>query len=358
MELLRDPIRLAFALIGPVILMIAFGFGISFDVESLKFAAFDQDNSPESRQLVEEFTSSRYFAERPPVRGPTELRRRLRSGDVQLVLELPPGFGRDLHGNRKPEVAVWIDGSLPFRAETTKGYVTGLATQYAKEFAAQQGLDTGTAVDIETRFRYNQSFKSVNAMVPGVIMLMLILIPAIMSAVAVVREKETGSIANFRSTPITKLEFLLGKQLPYIAVASISFVVLALVAVILFGVPIKGSLPLLLAATLFYVTATTGFGQFISTFTRTQVAAVFTTAILSVAPAVNFSGMMAPVSSLSGGARILGFGLPPAWYQQVSIGVFAKGLGFSQLFLNLVMLAVFAVLFLLLAHTALRKQER
>jgi ribosome-dependent ATPase len=360
MELLRDPIRLAFAFFGPLILMVAFGYGISFDVEHVRFAALDQDRTPESRSLIEAFTSSpRYFDERPPIGTSEELDRRLRSGDIKIAIEIPPGFGRDLQAGRMPEVGVWLDGSMPFRAETTKGYVIGLAARYAQELAAQQAARSGTTtpVNFETRFRYNQSFESVNAMVPSIIMLMLILIPAIMATVGVVREKETGSIANFRSTPITKFEFLFGKQLPYIAVAMVSFVLLVLLAVLLFGVPVKGSLSVLVVGTLLYVSATTGFGQLVSTFTRTQVSAVFATAILAVVPAVNFSGLLVPVSSLSGGARLLGLGFPPAWYQPITVGAFTKGLGFAELWVNLVVLAGFFIVFLVAAQLIMRKQE-
>ena len=211
--------------------------------------------------------------------------------------------------------------------------------------------------DIQTRFRYNQAFLSVNAMVPSVFMLMLCLIPAIMSAIAVVREKETGSIANFRSTPITKLEFLLGKQLPYAAVAMVSFVFLFLMAIFVFDVPIKGSFLTLLIGTVVYVVATTGFGQLISSFTRTQVAAVFATAILSIVPAVNFSGLFAPVSSLSGGAKILGLTFPSAWYQPVTVGVFAKALGMPDLWRNIAAIAIIALAYLILSLVLLRKQE-
>ena len=359
MELLRDPIRLSFAFLGPVLLMLAFGFGISFDVENLKFAAYDQDNSMESRQLVEAFSSSRYFSEQAPIRSAAELDQRLRSGELQLVIEIPPSFGRDLMAARTPELSVWLDGAMPFRAETTRGYVTGLATQYAQSFMASQAASSHapSPFTIETRFRYNQDFKSANAMVPSVIMLMLILIPAIMSAIGVVREKETGSIANFRSTPISRFEFLFGKQLPYIAVAMGSFAMLVLIALLVFAVPIKGSAWVLALGTLLYVSATTGFGQLVSSFTRTQVAAVFATAILSIIPAVNFSGLMVPVASLSGGGRILGMSLPPAWYQPVSVGVFTKGLGPAELWPNLVMLGFFFLLFLLVAQLALSKQE-
>jgi len=358
MELLRDPIRLTFALVGPLILMIAFGYGISLDVEHLRFGAFDQDRTPESRALIEAFTASpRYFDEKPPpIVSGDELDRRFRSGDLQIAVEVPPGFGRDLQSGRTPEVAVWLDGSMPFRAETTKGYVTALAAQY---LAAQRaaGGRAASATNFETRFRYNQSFKSVYAMVPSVIMLMLMLIPAIMSTIGVVREKETGSIANFYSTPITKFEFLFGKQLPYIVVAIMSFVLLLILAVFLFDVPVKGSLWVLVIGTLLYVAASTGFGQLVSTFTRTQVSAVFATIVIATVPAVNFSGLLVPVSSLSGGGRWFGFGFPSAWYQPISVGAFTKGLGFDDLWSNLVVLAGFFVLYLVAAKLFLRKQE-
>jgi ribosome-dependent ATPase len=359
MELLRDPIRIAFAFVGPILLMIAFGYGISFDVENLRFSAFDQDNTPESRQLVDAFTSSRYFSEQAPIRSAAELDRRFRNGSVQIALEIPPRFGRDLRSGRAPEIAVWLDGAMPFRAETSRGYVTGLANQYAHQLAVERlGIDpSSTRVSVETRFRYNQAFRSVNAMVPSVMMLLLILIPAIMSAIAVVREKETGSIANFRSTPVTKFEFLLGKQLPYIGIAMMSFGLLVLVALFVFDVPVKGSFAALCLGTFFYVVATTGFGQFISTFMKTQVAAVFATALLSIIPAVNFSGLLVPISSLSGSARLIGLSLPPAWYQPVTAGTFTKGLPFSELVPNILVLAGFALLFLILSQLLLRKQE-
>jgi ribosome-dependent ATPase len=354
MELLRDPIRLTFALLGPLILMIAFGYGISLDVEHLRFGAFDQDRTPESRDLIEAFSSNpRYFDERPPPIGSSEeLDRRFRSGDLQVAVEVPPAFGSDLKTGRAPEVAVWLDGSMPFRAETTKGYVTALAAKYL----TPEGSRAANPINFETRFRYNQSFKSVYAMVPSVIMLMLMLIPAIMSTIGVVREKETGSIANFYSTPITKFEFLFGKQLPYIAVAMISFVLLVILAVFLFDVPVKGSLWTLVLGTLLYVAASTGFGQLVSTFTRTQVSAVFATIVLAIIPAANFSGLLVPVSSLSGGGRLLGLGFPSAWYQPVSVGAFTKALGFADLWLDLLILAGFFVAYLVAAELFLRKQ--
>ncbi|SFK64076.1 ribosome-associated ATPase/putative transporter RbbA [Methylocapsa palsarum] len=358
-ELLRDPIRLSFAVIGPLILMMAFGYGISFDVENLKYAAFDQDQTQESRTLVDSFAGSRYFSEQPPIGTTSEMEQRFRSGELQLVVEIPSGFGRDLENSRTPEIAVWIDGAMPFRGETARSYVSGISAQYVKQLAVERYGPNAvlSPVNVETRFRYNQSFESVNAILPSVIMLVLILIPAIMSAVAVVREKETGSIANFRSTPTSKFEFLFGKQLPYVAVSMASFVLLALLAIVLFHVSVKGSFATLALGTLLYVFATTGFGQLVSTFTRTQVAAVFATSILSIIPAVNFSGLLTPVSSLSGGARFIGLTFPPAWYQPISVGTFTKALELSDLWFNLVILACFALVYLMAAQIFLKKQE-
>ena len=360
-ELLRDPIRLAFAIVGPIILMLAFGYGISFDIEDLQMAAFDQDNTPESRQLLDGFNGSRYFSVQPPIQSAAQADRRLRSGNTQIVVEVPSGFGRDLLRGARPEVDATVDGAMTFRGETARNYVAGVVRTQGDELERQVrkagSPNAWNDGDIQTRFRYNQAFLSVNAMVPSVFMLMLCLIPAIMSAIAVVREKETGSIANFRSTPITKFEFLLGKQVPYVAVAMVNFVFLLLMAIFVFGVPLKGPFLTLLIGTIVYVISTTGFGQLISSFTRTQVAAVFATAILSIVPAVNFSGLFAPVSSLSGTAKILGLTFPSAWYQPITVGVFAKALGMSSLWFNVVAICIIAVAYLVLSLLFLRKQE-
>jgi len=363
MELLRDPIRLAFAFVGPVILMLAFGYGITFDVENLKYAAFDQDQTPESRRLLESFSGSRYFSERPPISSAAEVEQRMRSGELAVVVEIPPGFGRDLTNLHSPEAGFWIDGAMPFRGETTKGYVTGLLLRYAQDLAAERlgpnpvsNVYLGS-VNIENRFRYNQAFKSVFSMVPSVIVIMLVLIPAIMATIGIVREVETGSIANFRSTPISKFEFLLGKQFPYVVVGMLTFILLVLMALVVFHVPVKGSFGALAVGALLYVCSTCGFGQLVSTFTRTQVAAVFATSVISIIPTVNFSGLLVPVSSLTGAGRAIGLMFPMAWFQPISVGTFTKGLTYSDLWSYALVLAVFAVGYFIAALLVLRKQE-
>ena len=358
LEILRDPLRLAFALLGPALLLLTFGYGISFDVEKLPFAAFDQDQSAQSRQLLESFQGSRYFIEKPPITSARELDRRLQNGELTLAIEIPADFGKDLLRGTTPEIAVWLDGAMPFRAETTRGYVSGLAASYlADQLLRSKGHAAAFyPIGIETRFRYNQAFKSANAIVPSVIVLLLVLIPAIMTALGIVKEKESGSIANFQSTPVSKLEFLLGKQLPYVIIAFLSFFGLMILARLVFAVPLTGSFLALALGSLAYVLSTTAFGLFVSSFVRSQVAAIFATAILAIIPAVNFSGLLVPVASLSGTGQLIGLGFPAAWYQPISLGVFAKGLGLADVWRNIVMLALFGIGFILASVVALRKQ--
>lgn len=358
-ELIRDHIRLFFAiLVGPIV-MIVIAYGVSLDVENVPFAAFDQDRTKESRDVIDAFSSNpRWFVEiPPPISSSDELDYRFRSSDIAVAVEIPPRYGRDLMAGRSPEIGVWIDGAMPFRAETLRRYVQTLV---AANLFWPEPSDTGVEnpVNFETRLRYNQSFESIVAEVPNTIMLLLMLIPAVMATVGVVKEKETGSIANFYSTPITKVEFLFGKQLPYIGAAMISYVIMILLSVFLFQVPVKGSFLVLTLGTLLYVGAATGFGQLISTFTKTQVAAVFATTVLAMIPAANFSGVLVPVSSLGGAARVTGLSFPPAWYQVLSIGAFTKGLGFEDLRLNLAVLAAFFAAYLVAAVLILQKQER
>ncbi|WP_330390801.1 ABC transporter permease [Rhodobacter xanthinilyticus] len=354
---MRDPIRLFFALAGPIILMITVGYGISFDVDELSFAVFDQDQTPESRRLAEQFTAIAQFAETAPVESLDALEARMKAGALTVALEIPEGAGRMLHQGKVPEVSLWVDGSMPFRAETARGYALGALTRFAAILAEESGTATPSPVTLETRFRFNQAFRSANAMLPSVIMLILILIPAVMSAIGVVREVETGTIANFRSTPVRRVEFLLGKQIPYIALSALAFAALFALGQGLFQVPFTGSLGALTALALLYVCATTGLGQLISTFTKTQVSAVFAVAVISIIPTVNFSGLIVPVSSLETAGRLTGLAFPGAWFQTGALGTFLKGFGWADIGTSAAAIAGFAALYLAAAVAILRKQE-
>jgi ribosome-dependent ATPase len=359
LELLRDPIRLGFALFGTTFLMLVFGFGISTDVNSLSFAVLDRDQSHESRAYLEELRGSPYFAEKPPLADYADLEKRLENGNLTAGIEIPPGFGRDIARGRPVWVAAWVDGARPFIAQTVRGYLQGMHQLYLADPAVKtpRALSPPPA-DVEIRFKYNQDFESIYAMVPATISLELALFPAILMALAIVREKELGSITNLYVTPVSRIEFLIGKQLPYIAVAMINFLLMLVMALFVFEVPLKGSFLALLVGTLIYVSATTAYGMLISAFARTQIAALFGTAILTVLPATMFAGMLVPVSALSGMAQLMGRLFPMTYFLPVSVGAFTKGLGFSDLATKMAALAVFVPALVLLSLAMLRKQER
>ncbi len=359
LELLRDPIRLGFGLFGTAFLMVVFGFGVSADVNNLSFAVLDRDQSTASRAYLGEMRGSTYFLEKPAIESYADRDLRLQSGSVSAAIEIPPGFGRDIKHGRPAFVLATIDGAMPFRAQTIRGYLMGIQTLYLGDPAV---TTTQPAVsppaNVVIRYKYNQDFDSIYAMVPTNICMMLAVFPGILMALAVVREKELGSITNLYVTPVTRLEFLIGKQIPYVAMAMANFAILLVMALFLFHVPLKGSFLTLVLGALLYVLATTAYGMLISSFTKTQIAALFGTAILTVLPATQFSGMLSPVSSLTGVAKYIGLAFPMSYFVPISVGTFTKGLGFSDLALDVVELAIFAPLFIGLSAALLSKQER
>ena len=360
LEVWRDPVRLTFALAGSVLLLFVLGFGISTDVENITFAAFDQDRTPESREYIQNIAGSRYFTRKPAIEHPVDLENRMRSGELSLAIDIPPGFGRKLRGGRSPEVAAWVDGAMPTRAETIGGYVQGMHRDFLAKYALRASGQTAdsSSVDVQIRFRYNQDFKSLYAMVPATLAILLVMIPSVLVALGVVREKELGSITNLYATPVTRLEFLLGKQLPYIVVSMINFFTLVLVSVWIMDVPLKGSFLALTLGALMYVSATTGLGLLMSAFARTQIAALFGTMIATLLPAESFSGMNDPVSSLQGPGAIIGQLYPTTYFLNVCRGAFTKALDFADLQSELLILAVFPPVLILLSLMLLKKQER
>ncbi len=390
MELSRDPIRLTMAGLGTVILMIIMGYGITLDVEHLNYAVLDRDQTTVSRDYALNIAgSNRYFREQPPVSSYEELDRRMKSGELSMVIEIPPGFGRDVERQMNAEVAaastgakpslsgrgpdkpvaigVWIDGAMPQRGETIRGYVQGIHIQWLqdvsrRQLGVRQELGTGQRqlvmpASVELRYRYNPDVKSLVAMVPAVIPLLLLLIPAMLATLSVVREKDLGSIINFYVTPTTRLEFLLGKQLCYVALGFLNFLLLAALAVTLFDVPMKGDFWTAATGALLYVGCATGIGIFVSTLTRTQVAALFATAVLTLIPAGNFSGLTDPVSSLEGFGRMVGDVYPTTYFITISRGTFNKALGFGGLYESFLPLLIAIPVLIGLSAAFLKKQE-
>ncbi|SVT80713.1 multidrug ABC transporter permease [Klebsiella pneumoniae] len=359
LELRRDPVRSTLALLGTVILMFIMGYGISMDVEDLRFAVLDRDQTLSSQGWSQNLAGSRYFIEQAPLHSYDELDRRMRDGELAVAIEIPPNFGRDIARGTPVQIGVWVDGAMPNRAETVRGYVQAMHLAWLQEMAGRQSSpqrDT-SLISIETRYRYNPDVKSLPAIVPAVIPLLLMMIPAMLSALSVVREKELGSIINLYVTPTTRSEFLLGKQLPYIVLGMFNFFLLCALSVFVFGVAHKGSFLTLTLAALLYVTIATGLGLLISTFMKSQIAAIFGTAIITLIPATQFSGMIDPVASLEGPGRWIGQIYPTSHFLTIARGTFSKALNISDLWGSFIPLLIAVPLVLGLSVLLLQKQE-
>ena len=356
---MRDSVRLAFAFFGSAILLIVIAYGVSLDVEDLRYAALDLDHSPESRQYLSNFEGSRYFLEQPVLYSKDQLEQRLKSNDITLAIEIPPSFGRNLKKGENTTISTWIDGANTTRASTIAGYVAGSHLHYLTELATNAGIDASAAahVLIESRYRYNPSFETIYSIGPKTPALLLLLFPAILMAVSISREKEIGTITNFYVTPTNRFEYLIGKQLPYVAIGMANFVILTLLVVFLLQVPLKGSLLGLTLGAFLYVCASTSFGLLISSLTKSQVAAIFATSILSLMPTIQFSGMIQPTSTLEGVGNFIGSVWPATYYMHLSVAAFTKGLGFSDLTGDLLILTLFGPIFLVIAAAILKKQE-
>ncbi|MCB5188306.1 ribosome-associated ATPase/putative transporter RbbA [Methylobacillus caricis] len=359
LELQRDPVRATLALLGTALLMFIMGYGISMDVEDLRYAVLDRDQTGLSQNYALNLSGSRYFIEQPLIRDYDDLDHRMRSGDISLAIEIPPGFARDLQRGKEVQIGAWVDGAMPQRAETIRGYVQGMHQAWLADQATHSlGMPTGGAMRIEARYRYNPDVRSLPSMVPAVIPILLMMIPAMLTALSVVREKELGSIINLYVTPVTRSEFLLGKQLPYIVLAMFNFALLVVLAVTVFDVPLKGSLATLTFAALLYVISATGFGLLVSTFTKSQIAALFITMIGTLIPCIQYSGLINPVASLEGSGAFIGQIYPASHFLTISRGVFSKALNMSNLADSMWMLAAAIPVILGLTVMLLKKQEQ
>ncbi len=360
LQLRRDPIRAALALMGSLILMFVLGYGINMDVEDLSFAVLDRDQTTLSRNYTLDISGSRYFTEGPPLAGYDDMDARMQSGKLALAIEIPPDFARDVARGTPVEIGAWIDGANPSRAEIAQGYVQGMhATWLAREARALHGDAAATGLfTLETRYRYNPNVKSLVSMVPAVIPLLLLMIPAMLTALSVVREKELGSIVNLYVTPTRRSEFLIGKQLPYLGLALINFLMMVFAAIWLFGVPFTGSFLALAAGAVLYSVIATGLGLTISSFISSQIAAIFGTTLLTLMPALQFGGMIDPVSTLQGAARLIGTVYPTSHFMTITRGTFSKALGFSELSGSFLPLLIAVPVTMAMGVVLLKKQAR
>ena len=358
LELARDPIRATMALVGSIILLFVMGYGITMDVDDLTFAVLDRDQTGLSENYTMSIAGSRYFVEKPALQSYEEIDQRMRSGDISLAIEIPPNFARDIARGEDVKIGAWIDGAMPQRAETVQGYVQGIHSHWLMQQALEQsGYKMSSLVNVETRFRYNPDIKSLPAMAPALFPLLILLIPAMLTALSVVREKELGSIVNLYVTPVTRSEFLIGKQIPYVVLAMLNYFLMCMIIVVVFDVPIKGSFLTLTLASLLFIIFSTGTGLLASALTKSQIASMFLVMLGTLIPVMQFAGIINPVSSLEGFGRWFGEIYPATHMVNISRGVFNKALGFEDLHQSLWVILLSVPIIMCAAILALKKQE-
>lgn len=353
-EILRDRLFFALAFVVPAALMFIFGYGLSLDVENVPFAVVDYDKTTQSREYAYGFIDSRYFNFKGYAASERELEPLLKDNKIRAAIVIPPGFQEDLSAGRPTHVQTLIDGTIPSRAQTTKGYIAAIDGNFnmellARHFSRLRGLPLDQArervqsVRLEVRYLYNQSVKSIWSFAPKLIMLMMIFVPPLLTAVGIVREKETGSIYNIYASTVSRGEYLLGKLAPYVVISIINIIVLWLLATRHFGAPFKGNPLFFFLASVLFVTCTTGIGLLVSLLVRTQLAAIVMTLVVTMIPALDYSGFLMPVESLAGEGGIEARLLPAIYYTNIVVGSFLKGVGLEVLWVDLLVLAVYTV---------------
>lgn len=352
-EVTRDRMFLLLAFVMPAVWMVVFGYGLVLDVEDIAVAVVDRDQSSLSRDYVYRFVQSRYFNFQGSLANEGEVDSGLKSGKVRAVIVIPEKFQERLLSGMPVSVQTLIDGTFPLRTDITKGYVIAINAAFnedrlADHLARTRGLSRDEAqrrtrpLSLEVRYLYNEGVRSTWSTVPALIMFSLMVASPLLTALGVVREKETGSIYNIYSATVSRLEFLVGKLVPYVMISAVNVVVLWLIAVLLFAVPFKGSLLLFSGASLLFVLTSTGIGLVVSLLVSTQQAALIITVVVSTVPTILFSGLIVPVSSLSQAAQFQAHLFPGMYYTNIVRGTFLKNVGPAVLWPDVLALAVYA----------------
>ena len=359
-ELSRDPVTLAVAVVLPILLLFLFGYGIRYDVENVAFAVHDQDRSAESRRLVERFTASGYFTLARELHAAPEVDRALDRGEVALVLVIPEGFARAVAAREHVRVQALLDGSFSPTALIVSSYVSAIGARYAADLAveavAKQGITPPGGVGLESRVWFNPTMRSVNYIVPGLFAVLLMAFPPMLTALAIVREKERGTVAQIYVSPVRPTLFVLGKIVPYALLAYLETLVVLGVGAAWFQVPFKGHVGLLLAAAVVYVFVTVGLGVLVSTIARTQVSAVLLTLVFTLMPSMLFSGFVFPITTMPYALQLYTYLFPARYFMDISRDLFLKGAGIQVLWVNLVLLAAYAAAVIALAASRLAKK--
>ncbi|MCL4798913.1 MAG: ABC transporter permease [Burkholderiales bacterium] len=359
-EIRRDRVTLATAVVLPLLLLFIFGYGITLDVKDVRFAVLDRDRSQASARLVDAFTASGYFERVRDLAAQADVDRVLDHGAATLVLVVPPDFSDRLAAGRTADVQLLVDGTFSATALIVLNYARTIVNRHSMALAGAaaraQGLTVPPHVEVAARVWYNAPMRSVNYIVPGLFAVLLMAFPPLLTALAIVREKERGTIEQVFVSPVSPAVFILGKILPYAGIAFVEMLVVLAVGTFWFDIPFRGSLPLLLAASLVYVFVTVGIGVFVSTLLRTQVAAVFLSLVVTMMPSFLFSGFLFPIATMPYVLQLYTYAFPARYFNDISRDLYLKGVGIEYLWWNAALLAAYGAVIVLVATWRFRKK--
>jgi ABC-2 type transport system permease protein/ribosome-dependent ATPase len=368
-ETVRDRMFFSLAFLLPILWMFVFGYGLVLDVENIPYAVLDSDQSALSRDYLYRFQQSRYFDFKGALTDEREVEPLLASGRIRAAIIIPEKFQERLDAGQPVGVQTLIDGTFPLRTDITKGYVIAINSAFNEErlvdyISSRSGISRAQAeyraqpIKLEVRYLYNEEVRSTWSIVPALVMFTLMVSCPLLTALGIVREKETGSIYNIYSSTVTKIEFLFGKLLIPVLISSMNAVVLWIIATLWFGVPFKGNLLFFLVASLVFVLSSTGVGLLVSLLVRTQIAALLITIIIAMVPTILFSGLIVPVSSLSPGSQFQAHLFPGMYYTNIVRGTFLKGIGIKVLWVDVLALALYALVLRIVGYGIFTKRPR
>jgi len=348
-HIVRDRRMLFMVTISPAIMLIAFGYVFSFDLNPTRIAVYDQDRSPHSRNLVMALSHDRNLIQAGEVAHYDDLREMMKTDEIKLGLVIPPGFGEDLEAGRRASVQVLGDGSDPINTSSQMAILSGRIGEWGKQY---QRIEVTQPVELRALTLYNPDIKGRWSMIPALLAIAMIL-PSMSVALALAREKELGSFESLAATPVRATEYILGKLIPYIAFGILSASIAIAVAVLWFKVPMRGSYLNLAGFTILYLWATLGISILVSNFISNQSTALRAVLLLFLVPSFFLTGLIVPIDEK---ARLVAYSLPATHFIAINRGIFLKGLGWEQLGFHVFMLLAMGLLATLLTILSFKKR--
>lgn len=355
LHIIRDPRTLIAVLILPSILVILFGYALTFDIKNIDLMINDADKSQLSRQLIDGFKVSGKFRIVGYTDDRAEIERSLKTGSAKVGLIIPHGFGDELKAHHAAPIQTVMDGANPLIAQSSRNYALVIAQSVSAKILGTAGW---APVDVRSQLLYNPSLKSVNFIVPGIITLILMMIPAVITSSAIVREKETGTIEQIIVSPVRPVDLMLGKIAPYLIISAFDAFLITVVGVVWFGVILRGSIWLLMLAVLLYMLTTVSLGLLISTVAETQLVATMGAFLSTMLPSFLLSGFVFPISSMPIVVQYISMIIPARYFLVVIRGIFLKGVGLEVFWREILILLGFGLVLIVLSSVRFTKRLR